>query len=150
MCKSYFCASEALSPSSKMPSELRQFICRKCPGKYSYHKYRLWYERVDTCDLKSECRGCRRMMDAVPRGEEEGVHNCNFACSCGNTFVVHCEMQDTAPCYECREWLSPHSFQPLRPINRKSDNVHCCSKCKGKGNCPNKKGLRFLESCQSG
>ena len=129
--------------------ELRQFRCKECPGKYSHHEYRVWYERVYPNPARSQCNNCKEMVDAIPRGEEEGVHNCNFSCSCGNGFVVHCEMSDTAPCYGCRKWLSPHSFRPLQKIQRKTDNVHCCSKCNGKGDCPNKRS-RPPESYQSG
>ncbi len=122
--------------------ELRQFICRGCPGKYSYHKYRVWHGWVDSNYLKSRCHNCNKMKEAVPRGEEEGVHVCNFHCPCGNEYVVRCEMRDTACCYACRargrvRQVAPHSFQPLRKIKKKTDNVHSCSKCNGSGDCPN-------------
>lgn len=131
-----------------MASELRQFICRGCPGKYTYHRYRLWYERVDASNPFSQCHVCEKMVHAVPRGEEEGVHICKFACqNCEEkrTFVVRCKMSNTAPCYshEClvnEVWIRPHSFQGLRRINRKSDSSHLCDEpgCK-EGKCPNMK-----------
>lgn len=120
--------------------ELRQFICETCPGKYDHHPYRLWYERVWSNDPYSECSSCREEVEAVPRGEEEGVHICHFKCAdCKNIFVVRCRMCDTAPCYECgEEVVEPHSFEPLRKINSCSDNVHKCSRCpRSGGTCPN-------------
>lgn len=123
---------------TKSSRELRQFICHYCPGKYSHHKYRVWYARVKSDRPESECNNCRETKEAVRRGEEEGVHVCNFKCSCGHSFVVRCRMQDTAPCYGCHAGeVVPHSFQPLRRIKRCSDNVHKCSRCDGKGRCPN-------------
>lgn len=126
-----------------MRKELRQFICRECPGKYSHHKYRVWHGWVDSSYKKSQCHICKKMIEAVEHGKEEGVHNCNFRCQCGHTFVVHCEMSDTADCHRCDAWSSPHSFQPWHKINRISDNVHSCSKCNGRGNCPNKRRQGF-------
>lgn len=119
--------------------ELRQFKCVNCRGKDPVkHEVHIWYERVDSENPKSVCRTCRRKIDAVPRGEEVGVHICNFSCTCGHEFVVQCEMRDTAPCYECgAPKVVPHSFQPLRKINRKTDRTHNCSKCNGGPNCPN-------------
>ena len=80
------------------------------------------------------------MIKAVPRGEEEDVHICRFTCDCGSSFVVQCRMCDTARCYACRKKeVGPHSFEPLRPIRTRSDNVHSCSRCpKSGGPCPNK------------
>lgn len=119
--------------------ELRQFICRDCPGKHSYHEYRIWYDKVRPNVAQSQCHVCEGMFEAVERGKEEGVHICNFTCDCGHPFIVQCEMSDTAPCYECWVWSSPHSFQPWRKINNKSGKPHHCSKCNGRGNCPNKR-----------
>lgn len=125
---------------SKMPvktKELRQFICPGCPGKYDHHKYRLWYGRVSSNNLESQCHVCKKMKTAVHRGEEEGVHICHFKCSCDHTYVVRCTMQNTAPCYECRKDVSPNSFEPLRRIRRCTDNTHNCNSCNGSGKCPN-------------
>ena len=142
-----------------MGRDLRQFICRGCPGKLESHKYRLWYARVNQDNPKSKCNHCEEMTDPVPRGEEEGVHLCIFSCSnhpqpqqshnradddaeAAYSFIVCCRMQCTAPCYECRKngedvAISPHGFKPLRRIQRKTSNVHNCSDCNGEGNCPN-------------
>lgn len=124
-----------------MVGELRQFICPGCPGKFSFHKYRLWYARIDEDNPKSICNVCKTMTAPVPRGEEEGVHLCLFKCSRNHSlFVVRCRMQCTAPCYGCRPeevQVSPHGFKPLRRIKRKTSNEHNCSDCNGGGNCPN-------------
>lgn len=119
-------------------SELRQFRCDGCPGKYTHHEYRLWYERVNPNKPYSSCHVCKKNIVAVPRGKEEGVHVCRFSCQCDNQFTVWCRMEDTAPCYKCDVHVSPHSFNPLQQrINKKSDKVHNCSRCNGNGNCPN-------------
>ena len=134
--------SRSLRDPLKMADELRQFRCLTCPGKYQRHQYRLWYKRVCSAYPKSQCNVCKKMIDAVPRGEEEGVHICNFSCPCGHTYGVRCKMQNTAPCYSCRSrgkevWLRPHSFLGLRWIHRMTDNVHECDECYGNGDCPN-------------
>ena len=121
-------------------TELRQFICYECPGlNPRVHSYHRWHKRVDCSNPVSKCRTCKRWIKAVPRGEEEGVKICHFACSCSNEFVVHCEMRDTAPCYACHgdEDVSPYSFERLRKIHKETDNTHNCSKCHGQGSCPN-------------
>ena len=119
---------------------LRQFKCTACEGKggQSYH---LWHAKVPDANPESKCYTCRKMCEPVPRGLEEGVKICHFACACGNEFVVRCKMSNTAPCYACvdRKKVSPHSFEKLREIDRKTDNTHNCSECNGKGNCPNMK-----------
>ena len=93
-------------------------------------------------DLWSECDECEEWIEAVPRGEEEGVHICHFTCDCGSKFTVRCRMSDTAPCYTCGDdEVEPHSFEPLRSIRTKSDNVHSCSRCpRSGGRCPNLSG----------
>ena len=118
---------------------LRQFKCSDCRGKYG-QEYHLWHERVPVSDPRSKCYTCEKMCQPVPTGEEEGVKICHFACACENTFVVRCKMSNTAPCYGygCTEKeVSPHSFEKLRKIDKKTDNTHNCSECEGKGNCPN-------------
>ena len=115
----------------------RQFKCEDCRG-YQGQKHHLWHERVPNANPKSQCHSCKKMHDPVPTGEEEGVKICHFTCSCGNEYVVQCEMSDTAPCYQCgSKQMSPHSFEKLRRIDRKTDNSHNCSKCDGKMKCPN-------------
>lgn len=127
--------------SSKMPSrtEVRQFKCATCPGKYEWHPYRLWHERVKiSSNPVSQCHVCKKNKKAVPKGDEEGVHVCCFECKCGHRYNVVCEMRDTAKCYSCKEkMVSPFGFLPRLRINKKSDNTHSCSKCNGVGNCPN-------------
>ncbi len=136
-----------------METELRQFICITCPGKFSWHLIRVWYERVpvdkDGTPGTSKCYVCNKQTAPVPRGEELYVHICHFSCSSGHPlreFTVRCKMSDTAPCYACIEnseidscdaQVSPHSFSALRRIKRCTDNVHNCSECNGGPNCPN-------------
>lgn len=124
-------------------------MCSNCPGKRPHHPYNIWHEKVKDSDPRSECKHCKIRYQPVPRGQEVGVKLCHFHCSkCGNKFVSICEMSDTAPCYnyKCSEGaLSPCSFEKLRKINRKTDNKHNCSKCNGKGNCPN---LRVFNQLQ--
>ena len=119
--------------------ELRQFICDTCPGKLPHHTYALWYKRVRADDPYAQCRVCKEMIEAVPRGEEEGVLICHFECDCDSKFTVRCRMCDTAPCYACEEQeVEPDSFEPLRSIRTKSDIKHKCSRCpRSGGHCPN-------------
>lgn len=127
-------------------SDLRQFKC-ECPGKYEHHKYRLWYERVRGDDPKSKCHTCEKMKSAIPRGKEEGVLICYFWCSCNNKFTVQCRMEDTAPCYVCRApAVSPLYFKSRHKIVRMTSNTHNCSRCHGRGNCPNKNN--HVDYCQ--
>lgn len=118
-------------------SNLWQFKCETCPGKHSWQPYKVWYERVAGKDPKSKCHSCGTMRKAVPRGEEKGVFICFVICTCEHRYTVRCEMQDTAPCYRCGQQVSPCHFEPRRRIHRKTDNTHNCSKCGGKGDCPN-------------
>lgn len=134
----------SMSCVKEYTSNLWQFICRSCPGKFEHHKYRVWHERVSGPDPKSKCHVCNKMKPAVPRKEEEGVHICHFECNCGSVFVVRCEMQDTAPCYECGVMVAPCHFQPLRRINRKTNRTHNCSKCNGQPGCPNMTSSHLL------
>ena len=129
---------------------LRQFKCQACRGKQG-QSYHLWHERVPNNDLKSKCFTCGKMCEPVPTGEEEGVKICHFKCACENEFVVQCKMSNMAPCYKCpahKSNVSPHSFEKLRKIDRKTDNTHNCSECDGKGNCPNMKYRPDLEKCE--
>ncbi len=127
-------------------TQLRQFICKTCPGKFAWHEFRLWYERVPI-DGTSRCYVCNQQKQPVPTGEELYVHICHFSCSIGHAlrmYTVRCKMSDTAPCYatDCCRQVSPHSFSPLRRINKQSDNVHNCSECNGCLGCPNMKTQR--------
>ena len=81
---------------------------------------------------------CGVEYEACPIGEEVGVGVCHFRCDCGHEYNVVCEMQDTAVCYECGVMVEPYEMEPLRRIKRKTKRTHSCSKCNGKGRCPNK------------
>ena len=90
----------------------------------------------------SQCHGCQQQKEPVPRGEELYVHICRFSCNNGHPlrkYTVRCKMSNTAPCYECGAQVNPHSFSPLRRINKHTDNEHNCSECNGGPNCPNMK-----------
>lgn len=132
-------------------SNLWQFKCESCPGKFEHHEYHMWHARVKNgVNPLSKCKKCKRKVPAIPRGEEEGVKICHFVCTTGDTYVVRCTMQDTAPCYKCRdkghdEEVVPCHFEPLRRIKRKTDATHNCSKCHGSGNCPNMMNSRRKE-----
>ena len=107
--------------------KLRQFQCVPCGD-------RTWFERA----TRSQCRECDGDGTLIPEGEETGVLACKFMCDCGNEYTVICEMTDTAKCYGCkRQDNSPYGFGPRNYINKKTDNKHSCSKCNGRGNCPN-------------
>ena len=121
-------------------SNLWQFKCETCPGKYARHTYKVWIGKVKGDCPRSPCNSCNEMKEAIPRREEEGVLICFFICSCENKYTVRCEMQDTAPCYKCGEKkVKPCHFIRRMNIVSKSDNTHNCSKCNGNGDCPNMK-----------
>lgn len=129
-----------------MAKELRQFQCKTCPGKFSSHPFKVWYERVPVTENgdagTTQCHICKNQKQPVPRGEELYVHICHFSCSNGHQlrqYTVRCKMSDTAPCYapDCKAQVSPHSFSPLRRIKKCTDNVHNCSECNGEPDCPN-------------
>ena len=116
------------SPGAGMPRgrELRQFRC-DCDG----HR---WIAR----GTESQCNKCDEDGELIPEGEEVGVFVFNFHCDCGNQYTVKCERSDTAECYECGEQDNePLSIVPRGFIVRKTDKKHSCSKCRGRGNCPN-------------
>lgn len=124
--------------------EWRQFKCDHC-------NERGWIAMAE----RSKCRFCNRYGTLIPTGQEVGVFVCKFMCTCDRCnctsrmdpdapyeYTVVCEMTDTAKCYSCRDRghnhrNSPYGFTPRRRINRKSNNVHECSKCYGCGDCPN-------------
>lgn len=115
---------------------LRQFKCEECD--------RLWWERAGPRNSPcSECHGCEQLKSAIPRGHEEGVGACKFICDCGNEYTVLCRRKDTAPCYKCnRKDVESCEFHPPRRLNRKTSNTHNCSRCNGRGNCPNLNSFR--------
>ena len=126
---------------TEVTTELRQFACKGCRGKDpSRHLYHVWHERVPCNNPVSQCRTCKKMVEAVPQREVEGVKICHFTCEkCDNEYRVCCKMQNTTPCYECgTKEVSPHAFEKLRSINKKTDKTHNCSECDGYPNCPNK------------
>ena len=109
--------------------KLRQFQCVPCRG-------RTWFERA----TRSQCRECDDDGTLIAEGEEIGVLARKFSCDCGNEYTVLCELTDTAECYGCKQQdNSPYGFWPRNYIKKKtaSDNKHSCSKCRGRGNCPN-------------
>ena len=125
----------------KCSSNLWQFKCEQCPGKYDYHPYRLWYQRVRGENPMSRCHFCNKMVPAVPRGQEEGIFICFCKCKCEHEFTSKIRMQHTSPCYECnKEDVVPCHFEPRRRIVRKSNAKHSCSECRGRDDCPNMKG----------
>ena len=112
--------------------ELRQFQCEECDG-------RTWFERA----ARSECHECGEDGRSIPKGEEIGVFACKFLCKCGSEYTVLCEMTDTAECYGCGEQdVAPFGFWPRGYINKRTQNKHSCSKCRGNGNCPNLAAIR--------
>ena len=137
----YYLASRMAECSSDhCKSNLWQFKCEKCPGKYKGQECKYWAKKVKGDSPRSRCNSCNELKEAIPRGEEEGVLICFFICSCGRKFIVKCEMQDTAPCYECgEEEVEPCHFTPRRKIVQKTNKKHGCSKCRNQRKCPNTK-----------
>lgn len=85
-----------------------------------------------------EKEGEEVVLDYDSDDDEEKVGACKFECAvCGNEYTVICRMIDTATCYNCREENRPLSWAPPRDIQSESDNTHSCSRCNGKGDCPN-------------
>ena len=79
-------------------------------------------------------------FDEVPLdydSDEDGVGACRFECDCGKKYTVLCEMTDTAECFSCHHDNEPMGWAPPREIDRESSLKHSCSKCRGRGNCPN-------------
>ena len=157
----------ALNPDKSM----RQFRCLDCPKTRRNDECRTWYKaKYDRiAHPVSKCTNCEEMVEAVEKGEEVGVLLCKFKCERThqldsgvreNTYSVLCKMQNTAECYECRDRLkaaglydekhppdnSPYTFQPPRRINRRTQNVHSCSECRGRGNCPNMNAMNGVKS----
>lgn len=77
------------------------------------------------------------MKTACEIGDEEGVGVCSFVCECGHTYSVVCRMIDTATCYKCECDNNAVEMGPRRRIEKKTENQHSCSRCKGQGKCPN-------------
>ena len=114
----------------------RQF---KCGNANCSRKGCLWWKLVCEIEetIRAKCKYCSQLSDAIPKGKEEGIGACKFKCKCGNQFTAVCEMTDTAPCYKCNENISPDRLTPPRRVKKTTDNTHNCSKCNGKGDCPN-------------
>lgn len=128
---------EASPNTMKKKCSKRQF---KCGNANCSRKGCLWWKLVCEIEerIRAKCKYCTQLSDAVPKGKEEGIGACNFKCKCGHQFTVVCEKTDTAPCYKCgKKDVSPYRLTPPRPVKRTTDNTHSCSKCDGKGDCPN-------------
>ena len=108
---------------------LRQFSCCK-------HR---WGERVPDEKPQSMCNKCKKMREAIPKGEEVGVYK--FICECDKQYTVQCRMCDTAECYNCgKQDVKPVPDSiTFRQIRKKPDtpNKHSCGRCHGAGNCLN-------------
>ena len=115
----------------------RQFECPDCPPPKEHFDAKRWFKRVPDSNPYSTCNGCDKQYHAIEIGEERGVGACSFVCECGSKYTVICRMTDTAKCYQCFADNEPEEMGPRRRIDRKSENKHSCSRCKGKKNCPN-------------
>ena len=119
----------------------RQFSCPDCEPAHPRFDVRRWHKPVPDDHPFSTCTKCKKEYEACPIGEEFGVGVCKFVCEnpvCDNKYTVICRMIDMAVCYECAEMNSAVEFMPRRPIKRKTNNKHSCSRCNnGKKSCPN-------------
>lgn len=72
--------------------------------------------------------------------DDDKVGACKFECvKCENEYTVICRMQDTAECFNCHTSNSPLNWAPPRGalLQSGADCKHSCSRCDGKGHCPN-------------
>ena len=69
--------------------------------------------------------------------DNERVGACKFECVCGKEYTAIVRMMDQAKCYHCHRLNNPLRWAPPRDIERLSDAKHSCSRCNGRGNCPN-------------
>lgn len=87
-----------------------------------------------------EMTGEEVILDYWGEENEDKVGACKFECvNCENEYTVICRMVETAECYNCHEYNRPLNWAPPRDhvIQGETDNKHSCSRCDGKGNCPN-------------
>ena len=85
------------------------------------------------------------VLDYDSDDDEERVGACTFECDCKHQYGSRGRMQDQAPCFKCGQMNSPLSWDP-RNIRRKTDAKHFCSRCMGKGNCPNLQQINYRDS----
>lgn len=90
-----------------------------------------------------EIAGEEVVLDYDNDEHEETVGLCKFEClHCENEYTVICRIGDTAECYNCHVINRPLNMTPLEDNNSQlsqggADCNHSCSRCNGKGRCPN-------------
>lgn len=82
------------------------------------------------------------ILDYDADDDSDKVGMCKFECvRCENEYTVLCRMQDTAECFNCHttnkplNWYPAH-WPPSMDLLQPNSN-HSCSRCLGKGQCPN-------------
>ena len=107
--------------------EIRMFVCGDCERK--------WWIRGTV----SMCSECEALYKALPYEEEYGIGE--YECSCENVFLLRTQAEVEAKCYDCGAWSLPWIVPNKYTLDRKTDNTHSCSLCKGRGYCPSFKKI---------
>ncbi|KAK3097501.1 hypothetical protein FSP39_010236 [Pinctada imbricata] len=111
----------------RIPTQRRQFACVDCDNA--------WWQTVPARKMVSKCHRCHRKYKALPREDEWGWGE--FSCpSCGNHFNGFAHMNRTqSSCYQCGTLVYPMSVRPpeRRSGQRRSENTHSCTGCRGRG-----------------
>ena len=103
----------------------RQFACGKCRKK--------WWKEVSAMNPTCECYTCSSVLAAIPRDKEYGVGL--HECECGHVFHGRTRAGVTSPCYKCDQNCLPKIIPNKAGVSKKSDNVHECATCGGRGDC---------------
>lgn len=105
--------------------ETRQFACGGCKKK--------WWKEVSALNPVCKCYTCGDVLKAIPRDKEYGVGL--HECGCGHVFHGRTRVGVPSPCYKCGEDCLPKIIPNKAGVNKKSDNVHKCATCGGRGDC---------------
>ena len=103
----------------------RQFACGTCRKK--------WWKEVSAINPTCECYSCSSVLNAIPRDKEYGVGL--HECECGHVFHGRTRAGVTSPCYKCGQDCLPKIIPNKAGVNKRSDNVHKCATCGGRGDC---------------
>ena len=103
----------------------RQFACGTCRKK--------WWKEVSAMNPNCECYTCSSVLAAIPRDKEYGVGL--HECECGHVFHGRTRAGATNPCYKCGQDCLPKIIPNEAGVSKKSDNIHRCATCGGRGDC---------------